>query len=160
MLVNDSMINKEIIIKLECPICKTKKDVKFPRSIINQAKQLTTVSITKGLLCGHHFQIFIDKNFKIRGYQKVDYELNPEIPMNKMNSRKQINKNIDNDKELFDNLILDGNYLEYKPPDKKKMTLAQIYEEFWELIDETNKEFQTFILKDKRRENLKSEDFL
>jgi hypothetical protein len=160
MLVNESIMKEEIVIRMECPICKTKKDVKFPRSIINQAKQLTTVSITKGLLCGHHFQLFLDKDFKIRGYQKVDYELNPEVSKNKEKSDKKAKNTTDNDKELFENLILDGNYLEYKPPAKNKMSLAEIYEEFWELIDNRNEEFQEFIIKDKRREGLKSEDFL
>ena len=88
MLAEENMMDEETIIKLECPICKTKKSVKFPRSIINQAKQLTTVSVTKGLLCGHHFQIFIDKNFKIRGYQKVDFELSPEKKRENLQSPK------------------------------------------------------------------------
>ena len=31
------------------------------------------------------------------------------------------------------------------------MTLEEIYEEFWEFVDEDNPEFQEFIIKDKRR---------
>jgi len=57
-----------------CPTCKTKKDLKIPTKIINQAKQLTTVSIPSGAVCMHSFQSFVDKNFKVRGYQKVDFE--------------------------------------------------------------------------------------
>lgn len=57
-----------------CPTCKTKKDLKIPTKIINQAKQLTTVSIPSGAVCEHSFQSFVDKNFKVRGYQKVDFE--------------------------------------------------------------------------------------
>lgn len=57
-----------------CPTCSTKKDLKIPSKIINQAKQLTTVSIPSGAVCEHSFQSFVDKNFKVRGYQKVDFE--------------------------------------------------------------------------------------
>lgn len=42
--------------------------------IINQSKQLTTVSIPSGLTCEHSFQAFVDKNFVVRGYQTVDFE--------------------------------------------------------------------------------------
>ena len=57
-----------------CPTCKSKKELKIPIKIINQAKQLTTVSIPEGAVCEHSFQSFIDKNFIVRGYQKVDFE--------------------------------------------------------------------------------------
>ncbi|MHA2087317.1 MAG: hypothetical protein ACW972_03510, partial [Promethearchaeota archaeon] len=61
-------------IHVVCPTCKSKKDLKIPSKIINQAKQLTTVSIPSGAVCEHGFQSFVDKNFKVRGYQKVDFE--------------------------------------------------------------------------------------
>ena len=61
-------------ILIVCPTCGVKKDLKFPTKIINQAKQLTTVSIPAGTVCEHGFQSFVDKNFKVRGYQKVDFE--------------------------------------------------------------------------------------
>jgi len=61
-------------IVIVCPTCNTKKELKIPTKIINQAKQLTTVSIPSGTVCEHGFQSFVDKNFKIRGYQKVDFE--------------------------------------------------------------------------------------
>ena len=57
-----------------CPTCKSKKDLKIPTQIINQSKQLTTVSIPTGTVCEHGFQTFVDKNFSIRGYQRVDFE--------------------------------------------------------------------------------------
>ncbi len=58
-----------------CPECSNKEILQIPRQIINQSKQLTTVSIPKGIVCEHSFQAFVDKNFKVRGYQKVDFEL-------------------------------------------------------------------------------------
>ncbi|MFW9819627.1 MAG: hypothetical protein ACFFE5_08465, partial [Candidatus Thorarchaeota archaeon] len=57
-----------------CPTCKSKKELKIPTKIINQAKHLTTVSIPSGAVCKHGFQAFIDKNFVVRGYQKVDFD--------------------------------------------------------------------------------------
>ena len=61
-------------IHVVCPTCKATKDLKIPSKIINQAKQLTTVSIPSGTVCEHGFQSFVDKNFTVRGYQKVDFE--------------------------------------------------------------------------------------
>ncbi len=62
-------------VPLICPECKNKNKIKIPDKVINQSKQLTTISIPSGLVCEHTFQAFIDKNFKVRGYQRVDYEL-------------------------------------------------------------------------------------
>ncbi|MFX1480544.1 MAG: hypothetical protein ACFFCI_20840 [Promethearchaeota archaeon] len=61
-------------IRVICPTCEASKALKIPTQIINQSKQLTTVSIPSGAVCKHSFQSFVDKNFKIRGYQKVDFE--------------------------------------------------------------------------------------
>ncbi|MFX0188458.1 MAG: hypothetical protein ACFE8A_12070 [Candidatus Hodarchaeota archaeon] len=62
-------------ISIICPECKNSNKITIPVKIINQSKQLTTVSVPSGLVCEHGFQAFVDKNFKIRGYQKVDYTL-------------------------------------------------------------------------------------
>ncbi|MFX1257344.1 MAG: hypothetical protein ACFFAN_05775 [Promethearchaeota archaeon] len=59
---------------IECPKCHKQKKLKVPVKIINQSKSLTTVSIPLGLSCEHSFQAFIDKKFKIRGYQMVDFD--------------------------------------------------------------------------------------
>jgi len=100
-------------IKVSCPICNSRKEIDIPVEIMNESKHLTTISISKGMICEHHFQLFIDKNFAIRGYQKVDFEVND------------------------------------KKGKKSKMTLEEIYEEFWEFIDDST--FIPFIIKDKRR---------
>ncbi|MFX1357989.1 MAG: hypothetical protein ACFFA8_11995 [Promethearchaeota archaeon] len=115
-------------VNIICPICKVKKVINIPKSIVNQAKQLSTISIPKGTVCKHHFQIFIDKNFSIRGYQKVDFELG-----------KQKDSEIRNLLPPY--------------PLKKEMTLGEIYNEFWEFIDDNNEIFRKFILADKKRRN-------
>jgi len=60
---------------IQCPKCQIKRVIKVPRNIVTQNQHLTTVSIQFGLVCNHSFNAFVDKNFKVRGYQKVDYEL-------------------------------------------------------------------------------------
>ncbi|MFX0105138.1 MAG: hypothetical protein ACFE75_06580 [Candidatus Hodarchaeota archaeon] len=76
MIDTDDLSSNETYqeIMVVCPTCKATKELKIPSKIINQAKQLTTVSIPSGAVCEHGFQAFVDKNFKVRGYQKVDFE--------------------------------------------------------------------------------------
>ncbi len=148
-----------------CPVCKSKKSLEIPKTVISEAKQLTTMSIARGLVCEHQFQAFVDKNFQVRGYQRVDFEFE-----NKSNDEKNSDLNINKqgDIGLFENLILEGNYVEYTPKEilkknynqqinrktnfqKKKMSLEDIYNEFWEFIDENNEKFRVFINNDSRR---------
>jgi len=124
-----------INVKIICPICKVDRIINIPKRIINQSKQLSTVSIPRGTICKHHFQVFIDKNFSIRGYQKVDFELNTS------RDSKHIN-------------LTDSDCI------KKKLTLDEIYNEFWEFIDDNNEIFQTFISKDKKRRSLLVNSFI
>ena len=166
--LNTSVLEKSVLII--CPICKIKKQVNIPKSIISEAKQLSSISISKDIVCEHHFQAFVDKNFIVRGYQKVDYQLE-----NKLSKKEGQLSNISkvSDEELFNNLILESNYVEYRPriinpqnhdmlPEekplfnskkkkKKKMSLGDIYEEFWEFIADNNEEFIDYIRKDTRR---------
>ncbi len=136
--------------------------------MINKARHLTTISLPKGLVCDHHFQAFIDKNFAVRGYQKVDFEFE-----NKEDQKKQADIQLfsGSEDELFDHLILEGNYVGYRPNVKdtkdlkqksndskkheNKRNLKEIYDEFWEFIDDNNSEFKDFISKDKRRLNVR-----
>ena len=143
------MLREEYIKKVEivCPICKVKKIITLPSRIIRNSTHLTTVSIPKGKVCKHHFQIFIDKAFNIRGYQKVDFELSAS------------KKAVQNNKRIFTNgLDLYKSYNENESnPNRSKNEkvgkLRKIYEAFWEVIDDENEEFKNFILKDKRRMN-------
>ncbi|MFX1310474.1 MAG: hypothetical protein ACFE8C_12300 [Promethearchaeota archaeon] len=162
------MLGKTNKIQIVCPICKTRDIIGIPPSRLNKKSQLTTISVYKGLLCPHHFQFFIDKNFQIRGYQKVDLELKKENSKNLKNGIKAFNlpEKVTND--LFERLIFNGNEVKYHPLNNyqntkgisikqedfivsKKMTSREIYEEFWEFIDENNEYFLDFIIKDERR---------
>ena len=163
-----SELNEYSRIKITCPVCKANKELKFPKSIINEARQLTTISLPKGLLCDHHFQAFVDKNFIIRGYQKVDFEFETKKSVERKADVKFLNKD---DNELFENVIFEGNFVEFNPVRKNnrdsyppqndtgknsgKRSLKDIYNEFWEFIDDRNIHFKEFIEKDKRRLKLK-----
>jgi hypothetical protein len=146
---------------VSCPVCKTEKTLKFPKTVINQAKQLTTISLPKGLVCAHHFQAFVDKNFTVRGYQKVDFEFAYDVFKN---NNPEMLEGLEKEQDFYNNLILEENYVKYIPnmihttnanysskSSDKKMTLADIYDEFWEYIDGDNQEFKDFIKKDPRR---------
>ena len=178
--LNDS--NKIIPIRFICPVCKSEKELPINKSVINQAKQLTTISIPKNKVCLHHFQAFVDKNYKVRGYQKVDFA----FELDEIEDQKfHVYSHKVNDNELLKNLKLNKNYLEYNPNSainhgknlssqrknspkkkckdiskvknvkikKKEMTLEEIYEQFWEFIDDDNREFRELIIKDPRRGN-------
>ena len=163
-----SELNEYSNVKITCPVCKVHKELKFPKSVINKARQLTTISLPKGLICDHHFQAFVDKNFVVRGYQKVDFEFEPKKSLKPKADANLFNEN---DDEFFENLIVEGNYVEFNPKRKKnrdsrpppnateknagKRSLKDIYAEFWEVINDNNVEFKEFISKDKRRQKLK-----
>jgi len=160
-------------VQIICPVCKKNKVINIPEKIINQARQLTTISIQKGLICNHHFQAFIDKNFRIRGYQKIDFEINPKAENKDFLPNKKVQEKYNDDKKLFENLTLEGNYFEFTPQqiksvgsiskqkvplrENRHMTLEEIYEEFWDLIDEDNIEFKNLIISDKRRKSFRKE---
>jgi len=158
-------------IEVICPICKTRDLIGIPKKKINDSSHLTTVSIQKGLICPHHFQVFIDKNSQVRGYQKVDFELNHDNSTELRNGVKAFNREIEEKGNHFENFILESNSVQKKPPysvnsaedndlkqksvSKRKITtLKEIYEEFWEYIDDDNEKFQDFIRNDKKRKNL------
>ncbi|TFG26134.1 MAG: hypothetical protein EU532_10675, partial [Promethearchaeota archaeon] len=124
-------------VEIICPICRTKRIINIPMRIIDQSKQLTSIFIPLGRVCDHAFIPFIDKQLKVRGYQKLDVllddiepkteiltELKPQdidIIEIKMNIRPEIliyairgsiNKKrilmvIDNDLEFLKNTLFD-----------------------------------------------------
>lgn len=68
----DSQETNEV--RIICPICKSEKGIDISVSIL-KSKSLTTISIPKNQICEHHFQAFVDKDFNVRGYQEVDFEI-------------------------------------------------------------------------------------
>ena len=154
-------------VQVICPVCKSKDVIQIPKSVVNNATQLTTISVPKGKICQHHFQLFLDKNFAIRGYQKVHFQLKNDLgdKQDKFDSKNHFVNSLDlynsNSNDLDKNkpktiprkpdIYKDKKLVNLKVRIKSKMTLKEIYDEFWEFIDKNNETFQKFILKDKRR---------
>ena len=72
-----SQTKKKILIK--CPICKKSTEFEIPPQfldiIITNPRGVANISIRKGLICPHHFMMVMDKNGDIRGYEKIDIDL-------------------------------------------------------------------------------------
>ncbi|MFX0073907.1 MAG: hypothetical protein ACFE96_00585 [Candidatus Hermodarchaeota archaeon] len=58
---------------LTCPECETKKKLSIPIKFINQGHQISTISVPKGKVCEHKFQVFFDKSLTVNRYQVIDY---------------------------------------------------------------------------------------
>ena len=67
-------------VEIICPVCRTKKSINIPARIIDKSKQLTSILIPIGRICDHAFIPFVDKQFKVRGYQKLDVLLDDIEP--------------------------------------------------------------------------------
>ncbi len=59
-------------VNIICPNCKTKKTINVPKRLLVESDSLYRPLIPSGRVCEHGFIAFIDKNFKVRGYQKID----------------------------------------------------------------------------------------
>ena len=163
-------MNDNRYIEVICPICKSKEVIHIPKSVIENAKQLTTISVPKGKICQHHFQLFLDKNFSIRGYQKVDFQLDPEDKKKENRLKPSYKDHFVDSLDLYQSTKSEdtsSKKIAKKPNYKKRtsnfeenfnkkhnMSLQEIYEEFWEFIDDKNEIFKKFIIDDKKRRAL------
>lgn len=62
------------IITVQCPECGTIKKLEIPKIRIDDSKPMKSISIREGLVCNHKFILFLDNNYKVRAYQKIDQE--------------------------------------------------------------------------------------
>jgi hypothetical protein len=88
ILDSTQMKNKVQII---CPICYNKNKVSVPK-LINGLK-LAEHRIFEGDVCSHQFTVYIDQNFNVLGYKKIDIDL------------KELKEKIGNLKSPFDNIF-------------------------------------------------------
>jgi hypothetical protein len=63
-------------VQVVCPECGVAKFIPIPTSVICRPDGLITVKVPNSLVCEHSFQIYLDQNMAIRGYQKSDFEIN------------------------------------------------------------------------------------
>ena len=75
----DSQIER--MVKFVCPICKATKELKVSTSAFIESESLAKISIEKKEICEHHFLAFINRSFKVLGYQKVDFELDTDLEL-------------------------------------------------------------------------------
>jgi len=100
-------------IKIICPDCKAQKPLEIPEALYQENNNTTTISIPKDIVCEHHFQAFIDKQGKVRGYQKIDYTY-------------QQPKEIPSDNDLLENLTAKGNNLSWFPEHLRNLSTSNI----------------------------------
>ncbi len=65
-----------MIINLKCPNCqKLKRSVNVLDILFkNSKKSLLAIYINEGFMCDHHFQVYINKNGKVRSTQEIDIQ--------------------------------------------------------------------------------------
>ncbi|MBN2154272.1 MAG: hypothetical protein JW839_22650 [Candidatus Lokiarchaeota archaeon] len=65
-------------VTISCPICKKEVEVELPVLLVKEAPDgILKIHIPQERCCPlHSFMVFIDKNFKVRGYQHADLEFN------------------------------------------------------------------------------------
>jgi hypothetical protein len=135
-------MKKEILIV--CPICQNKKKIDIPLEIISSSKGLSSISIPKNLVCNHFFQAYVDKNFMVRGYQKIDFELPKDIDQTRigedilsestLSDAETIKWNIspDNTSYIFRGIIF-NEPISFLVPDSKE-SLQRPLEDFLDFI--------------------------
>ena len=65
-------------ITIFCPYknCDKKGDITIPQNVVNSNSGTTKIRIPEEIICEHAFMIYIDKNFVVRGTEKIDFDLN------------------------------------------------------------------------------------
>ncbi|MHA1340004.1 MAG: hypothetical protein ACTSRZ_07405 [Promethearchaeota archaeon] len=76
MVVSSSSSEDILKARVICPKCQKSEYIEISRELLKRSgKGLTTILIPKDLICEHSFQIFVDRNGAVRGYETPDYEL-------------------------------------------------------------------------------------
>lgn len=65
-------------VTVTCPACKKEVTIEIPSFLVLEAQDgMLKIQIPQELCCSiHSFMVFIDKSFKVRGYQYADIEFN------------------------------------------------------------------------------------
>nr|MDO8118733.1 hypothetical protein [Candidatus Sigynarchaeota archaeon] len=67
---------------MKCPTCKDQVTVSIPMTVkeLGQGGLVNILIPDTQTKCGHAIQIFMDQNYKIRGYTRIDY-VNREVEL-------------------------------------------------------------------------------
>ncbi|MHA1681506.1 MAG: hypothetical protein ACTSUE_10880 [Promethearchaeota archaeon] len=79
---------KKILVR--CPVCHVEKEVNIPIFLVKEAQDgVLKIQIPQGACCAEHsFMVYIDKKFKIKGYQNADIEFRVGAPANRKSQDK------------------------------------------------------------------------
>ncbi len=70
------MVPVSIDIELACPACNKKGKIDVPLNLLVETdKGTVTIDVPPEAVCPHAFQVILDKNANVRGYQKIDFQL-------------------------------------------------------------------------------------
>jgi hypothetical protein len=75
---NRFLMTETIQVPVECPLeeCRTKKDIQIPAYLFdNKRVGLIKVQVHHGVCCEHQFVVFLDKKGIVKGYEKIDVEI-------------------------------------------------------------------------------------
>lgn len=72
-------------LRVVCPICSRTFKIRIPsKAILEPMKGGGITSVSVHASCKHRFVIFIDKGFKIRGYQTVEFHVKTDEEIEKI----------------------------------------------------------------------------
>jgi hypothetical protein len=88
-------------VKITCPNCKKNQFLHLSGSFTESHNGIATILVTGG--CGHQFQVFLDKNFSVRGYQKSDFITTARLSNvdNKITCLKNEKKTVSKPRKFF-----------------------------------------------------------
>lgn len=69
-MVDDS----ELVIKIRCPVCNKRGDLKIKENVIAKSERGITVNVANYLICQHSFLVYIDKDLKVKDSFICDFE--------------------------------------------------------------------------------------
>ncbi|MBD3186283.1 hypothetical protein GF325_05600 [Candidatus Bathyarchaeota archaeon] len=64
-------------VRVSCPTCKEHQVIQCEQSLLEKTQSIAVILVEGE--CGHKFHVFVDSNFKVRGYQATDAVICGEI---------------------------------------------------------------------------------
>ena len=71
----DFKINLFTNIKANCPFCNKVSYLQIPLRVLDHDHRKANILVPKYRVCEHSFMLLIDRYFKVRSYQKIDYKV-------------------------------------------------------------------------------------
>ncbi len=63
-------------VAIACPSCNTPSSIDVPAILVQKSTRgIVSINVPADSVCKHNFQFFLDRNGSVRGYQKIDFQL-------------------------------------------------------------------------------------